>query len=325
MKSNIKKKLIAYSIVSPLQLVNFLSYWHSHKEIYNKVIVFVDFYWGYNIICQRYLDFCEKKSIEIYYNSDNKDIFLNTPEKKDIVFVGAPSVRILLKNNRIDQVVVVDEGLSTYAGFKNLKKANKREKNVELSLFKYNIKKIFFLIYSIFFKEIKYFFAFNKKTGYVNVDYKNAILDFLPVLGEDIPVENRQKTIVFCSQPYVELGLMSESEYISYLHAIKLKIEDRGGVFVLKKHPVEKIVDYESYGIDVLSFDGIIEEYVCINRISAVISKVSTSSMLIPALFDDVNCYLVDFAELKDFSSLAHKIFDNYCFNLREIEAWGFE
>lgn len=311
MKNDIKKNLIAYSIVSPLQLVNFLSYWNFHKKKYNKVIVFFDFYWGYNIICQRYLDFCEKNSIEIHCNCESKDIFLNSPEKKDLVFVGSPSVKILLKKNNLSEVIVIDEGLSTYAGFKNLKNANKREKNVELSFLKYNIKKIFFLIYSIFIKDIKYFLAFNKKSGYINKDYKKAILDLLVVLGQDIPVENCQKTIVFCSQPYVELGLMSENEYISYLYNIKIKIEDKGGEFVVKKHPVEKIVNYELYGINVLNFDGIIEEYVCVNRIWGVISKVSTSSILLPALFE-VESYIVDTEYLIELDSCAVRIFGNY-------------
>lgn len=317
------KQLVAYNVVSPLHLINFLAYWFAQKDNYERVVVFVNFYWGYNIIPDKYLDFCKENNIEVYYNEEkNRDavIFERTAIMTDMVFVSHIAIGVFIKYyRRIHKVVLIDEGLSTYAGFKNIRNATKREKN------KANNKgnDEFFLPYAIkntvknsieniFYKKNTInFLAFSKKTGKMKNEYRKAFLQLLSFMYPNRIESNNEKVILFCSDPYVDLKVMTEQEYFLYIKNIQEKVHQKGYTLLIKKHPAEKKFDYKKYNLSVLDYEGIFEDYVFLHPIKGMIADCSTSSMLVPALYG-IESFITDSAKLNDLSKEAKLIFSNY-------------
>lgn len=311
-----KKSLVGYSIVSPLQLFNYLIYWNEHSNEYDNFIIFIDYYWGYNIIPDKYIVFCKENNINIHINMNInlKNKYLNNLDKYTVLFVGTPSIRLLLMNSNYDNVIIVDEGLSTYAGFKNLKKANERETGKKLSYGNFLLKKFLIEIILAFkFKKKEDFLAFNIQTGFINEKYKNGFLKLCNKIKKNNFTGKHcgRKVIVFCSQPFVELKIKKEIEYVEYLRNLKDFVNNKGFDFLVKKHPVEKIIDYSKYDLDTLEYNGIIEEYFYANNVEGIISAISTSSMLVPAIFG-VKSYIVDYSPIDDLDICARKIFSNY-------------
>lgn len=312
------KQLVAYSVASPLHLINFLAFWFVHKQDYKRVIVFVNCYWGYNIIPNKYLDFCKKNNMEVYIDKEHKRdeiIFSNNHFISDLVFISNVALRVFFKYyNKIQNVILIDEGLSTYSGFKNAKNANKREKNRNISFLTYFFKKALqFFIEEIFYKKSTInFLAFSKKNGLMKEEYRESLHQLFSFMySKDLESDKYRDIIIFCTQPFVDLGVMTEKDFSLYLLKIQDQVYQKGYSLLIKKHPVEKKFDYEKYGFNVLDYDGIFEEYVFIHSIRGMISAMSTSSVLVPALYG-INSFVTDYAMVNELSKVVEIIFKNY-------------
>lgn len=318
------KQLIGYNIVSPLHLINFLAYWLSNKDIYNKVIVFIDYYWGYNIIPEKYLNFCKMNNIEIYFNCDNKEKMICCNENiiSDMIFVNSIVVKILLKyKKKICKVIIVDEGLSTYAGFNNWKKAVKREQKIDVYFLPYLFKKIIKkLTEKVLYRDCMIDFrSFSMKNCTMQDKYRVAIHDLFSFMYADhIKMQQENDLIVFCSQPLVDLNIMTEMEFSSYLLKIQDKVRKQGFSLVIKKHPAEKKFDYEKYGLTVLNYDGMLEEYAFLHPMRGIISATSTSSLLVPALYG-IDSFIMDYKMVNELGKIAKMIFFKYTKSLEEL------
>lgn len=317
-------QLVAYGVSSPLHLINFLAFWCSNKNVYSRVIVFIDHYWGYSIIPEKYLEFCKSNNMELYVNQSDKEqvIFYDENVQSDLVFVNYTLHKMLLKyKQQICNAIIIDEGLSAYAGFKNLKKAIKRERNRDVRFLLHlsrNIRRGF--VEKIFYRgRVINFRAFSMKNGKMQDKYREAIHNLFSFMyANNVKKEQENNVIVFCSQPLVDLNMMTESDFSAYLLNIQDKVNKKGLSLVIKKHPVEKKFDYEKYGLTVLDYDGIFEEYAFLYPMKGMISATSTSSLLVPALYG-IDSFVMDYAMLDEFSKTAKMIFFNYTKPLEQL------
>lgn len=317
-----EKIIIGYSIVSPLHLINFLAYLKSCETDFHEKYIFLSNYWNNSIIPKRYIDYCKENNINVIFHQDEKKIILNLIFERKLkisfVCVKNPSLHILKKGltNNIEKIIIIDEGLSSYAGFTHSIKASFREKGVK------GVGR--FLIYVYLLKFLK---VFNKHKIYnftafygtdINPVYKKYFLEVL----NDINTSNLldkidQKSILFCTQPLIEVGLMSYDQYEKMLAKVMSVCENNKIILLIKKHPADNIFDYSKYNI--LEFDGVVEELVVTQEnIFGTISSCSTSSLLIPALIDKES-YIVSFTSLSKMDGNLNALFQRYCKPIENI------
>lgn len=318
-----EKIIIGYSIVSPLHLINFLTYLKSCGDDFHEKYIFLSNYWSKSIIPKRYIQYCEKNNIKVVYDEDEKKRILNLVFESKLmisfVCVKSPSLFILKKGltNNIEKIIIIDEGLSSYAGFMHSLKASFREKGV-MGGGK-------FLIYVYL---LKFFKLFNKYRVYeftafygtdINSVYKKYFLEVLIDINTYYLSDKiAQKTILFCTQPLIEVGLMSYDQYEKMLAEVTTICKNNKILLLIKKHPADNIFDYSKYNI--LEFDGVVEELVVTQEnISGTISSCSTSSLLIPALINKES-YIVSFDSLNAIDYNLKKLFERYCEPIENIK-----
>ncbi len=318
-----EKIIIGYSIVSPLHLINFLTYLESCEEDFHERYLFISNYWEISILPQRYIDYCKQKNINVIFDEDEKKIILDIIFKKKLkinfVCVKNPSLFILKKGliNSVEKISIIDEGLSSYASFMHSLKASFREKSIKGS--------IKLLIYVCL---MKFLILFNQHKLYnftafygtnINPVYKNCFLEVLDDITTFSPSNSiYQKSILFCTQPLIEVGLMSYNQYEEMLFKVLTICKSNNISLLIKKHPVDKIFDYSGYNI--VSFDGIVEELVASHKnIIGTISSCSTSSLLIPACLNKES-YIVSFDSIDKMDSNLKALFQSYCKPIERIK-----
>ena len=319
-----KRVLVGYSIVSPLHLINFLTYLNSSTEAFDEVYIFFSIYWKQSIIPERYVQYCLRKNIIIVSDSYQKKEILNSLyiKKCDIFFVcvKSPSIKVMFKQliyKNIRKIVVIDEGLSSYAGYIHSLKANIREKNNFFILKFFILSIVIFLLMILNKNKITKYSAFYKNKVNLNESYKRNFSEVLFLIGEKNKVDfSCDNCILFCTQPWVDLGLMNIIEYSCLLKELKNKVEKMGYKLLIKKHPADMAFDYN--GFDVLDFDGIVEELVLIKDFSGLISMCSTSSILVSSCFN-VKSYLLSFDSLKNMDKNLQKLFKKYCIDFNRL------
>lgn len=318
-----KKVIIGYSIVSPLHLINFLTYLKSCETDFHEKYIFLSNYWNNCIIPKRYIDYCEENNINVIFDEDEKKRILNILfEKKlkiNFVCVKNPNLFILKKSltNNVEKITIIDEGLSSYAGFMHSLKSSFREKGIKGGV-----------RFSIYIFILKFFKLFNQHKIYnftafygtnINSVYKKYFLEVL----KDINISSYsnqidQKSILFCTQPLIEVGLMSYDEYEKMLSQVKAICDTNQISLLIKKHPVDNIFKYSDY--NVVEFDGIVEELVVAQKnISGTISSCSTSSLLIPALINKES-FIFSFDSLINMDANLIKLFKKYCKSFEKIK-----
>lgn len=317
-----EKIIIGYSIVSPLHLINFLTYLESCEEDFHERYLFISNYWEISILPQRYIDYCKQKNINVIFDEDEKKRILDIVFKKKLkiifVCVKSPSLFILKKSliNSVEKISIIDEGLSSYASFMHSLKASFREKSIKGS--------IKLLIYVCL---MKFLILFNQHKLYnftafygtnINPVYKNY---FLEVLNEINPPSSSssiyKKSILFCTQPLIEVGLMSYNQYEEMLFKVFTICKINNISLIIKKHPVDKIFDYSDYNI--VNFDGIVEELVARQKnIIGTISSSSTSSLLIPACLNKES-YIISFDSINKMDANLKALFQKYCKSIERI------
>lgn len=314
----ISKCLISYKVFSPLQLLNFLSFYNKNEKLYFKAIIFMDESL-FNSIDKSYIELCYQLKVEIQLKKFNalslkKNVY-------DVVFVSRVNAYFwpqYYKNKsiRFDKIIIIDDGISNYCNNLHVIKASLREGGLGgliRFLITLNLNKI---LYSFNKNKIIEYSIFNKKNLQVNEDYKKSFISILKLINrKDRRFENG---VVFCSQPLVELGITTEKKYIEEIISIRSKIEEMGYKLYVKKHPRENLVDYGKYSISMIDFDGIVEELFLNDSFYAVISNCSTSSILIPALFN-TKSYIYDTKIIKNSGFLINQLFNKYCNNLDQL------
>lgn len=319
MRHKNSKVIIAYSIVSPLHLINFLSYLDSNDNQYEEVHIFISNYWGKTTIPKRYIDYCISQGFKVLLDKKEQINILESLFLSDssltFAFVKSPSLKVLFKDifsNKIESIVIVDEGISSYANYTHSLKAVLREKGIL-----YVGKSLIYHSTSLPFKlrnknKITAFSAFEKKNLSVNEEYKISFINTLNKLQLfDSKVEqDYNNSFLFCSQPWVDLGFMNKEEYAQLLQQLRLRANSIGKDLVIKKHPADSIFDYKNF--NVVDFDGCVEELVWTCNFFGIISICSTSSILIPACLG-YKSYILDFNDIEKLDSNLKYLFKTYC------------
>lgn len=313
----ISKVLIAYNIFSPLQLLNFLSFYNQNNRIYSKAVVFMDEN-VFNIVDKSYIQLCNKLKVDIQLKNFNVFNFENIIF--DIVFVSKVNAYFwpkyyMNKNINCDKIILINDGISNYCNNLHRGKAALRESGwsgLVKFLITLNLNKFLYILNK---KNIIEYNIFNKENIEINEKYKDSFIGVLKLINRNNKFE---KGIVFCSQPLVELGITTEKKYIEDIVFIKNKIGKMGYKLYIKKHPKENLIDYNAYGISVINFNGIVEELFLNDNFYAVISNCSTSSILISALFN-TKSYVYDTKVLKNSGFLINQLFNKYCDNIDEL------
>lgn len=317
-----QKVIIGYSIVSPLHLINFLSYLKSCEEEFYGKYIFLSNYWGDSIIPERYIEYCKVNNINVINNENEKqkilDIIFERKLKISFVCVKNPNLYVMKKSlaKNVENIIVIDEGLSSYAGFWHSLKASFREKGIKSGGR--------FITYMCLMKFFKLFIwhKIYKFTSFIGVNVNPIYKQFFLEVLRDINISSYsnqidQKSILFCTQPLIEVGLMSYDEYEKMLSQVKAICDTNLISLLIKKHPVDNIFKYSDY--NVVEFDGIVEELVVAQKnISGTISSCSTSSLLIPALINKES-YIVSFDSLNTMDYNLKKLFKRYCKPIEDI------
>lgn len=318
-----EKIIIGYSIVSPLHLINFLAYLKSCETDFHEKYIFLSNYWNNSIIPKRYIDYCKENNINVIFHQDEKKIILNLVFERKLkisfVCVKNPSLYILKKGltNNIEKIIIIDEGLSSYAGFMHSLKASFREKGIKGGGS--------FLIYMYILKFLKLFnqhkicnFAAFYGTD-INSVYKKYFLEVLNDINiSSLSDQIDQKSILFCTQPLIEVGLMSYDQYEKMLAKVMSVCENNKIILLIKKHPADNIFIYSGYNI--IEFDGIAEELIMNKKnIIGTISSCSTSSLLISA-FINKESFIFSFDSLINMDANLMKLFKKYCKSFEKIK-----
>lgn len=315
MNIGIKKTLVGYGIVSSLHLANFMAYWSLNSSEYRECIIFVEKYWDKIIVDDKYLKYCKSQGIKVFVCLDDKKSILKGEKIIDLVFIKDIGYKATI-NSMLDcnfnKVIVVDEGVSSYTSYSHMKRAVEREKGVKLNHYKYFFKKIISSFLCFFFRN-----SFEKKRMFIsgleiNPLYKKGLLKYFSNMNSEEEVLNLNNVVLYCSQPYVELGIYELNDYLSNLKKLKNNIEKKGLKLLIKPHPVEKEIDYKAMGFNLLDYNGMIEEYVYINRVGSVISNNSTSSLLLPAIYG-VESFIFNWDDIDSLGGDAEKLFKRYC------------
>lgn|GEM_PF-6738476 len=309
--------------MSPLHLINFLVYLKSCENNFHKKYIFLSNYWDNSIVPKRYIAYCERNNINVIFDEDEKKRILNIIFKKKLkinfVCIKSPSLFILKKgltNNNIEKISIIDEGLSSYASFMHSLKASFREKSIKgsIKLLIYVSLMKFLILFNQ--HKLSNFTAFYSTN--INPVYKNCFLEVLNDINASSSSNNTyQKSILFCTQPLIEVELMSYNQYEKMLSEVLAICKSKNISMLIKKHPVDKIFDYSGYNI--VSFDGIVEELVASQKnIIGTISSSSTSSLLIPACLNKES-YIVSFDSINKMDSNLKALFQRYCKPIERI------
>lgn len=324
------KVLFGYAVVSQLHFLNFLVYYKDNREKYVDCIIFIGVYWEVSIISKEYIDYARGLGVTVYVGSENRDQVINEIRKGgldlDCVFVNSVSIKIalsLFSGLKLNKIILIDEGISTYASEKHRRRSTIREKGLVWFLSRWTMGLIGQCIFLLFRVEIFRFSIFSEKSLEVNERYK---VIFPQILKEIYSSRNKKnyilnpedKIALLCSQPYVELGLMGEKEYHQQLINLKSKLEQKGLSLIVKKHPVETKINYENLGIPEIIFTGTIEEFIANNPVDCIISQSSTSSLLVSSILN-VDSYIFSYSDISGFGGILKNLFVKYCKEIDQI------
>lgn len=320
MISSSKKTLIGYGLVSPLHVANFMSYFYSKPSTYDNIVICINNYWGESILPHRYIEFLKSVGIKIKHIDSYLSIkpVINDYNNIDLVLLGGFDWKIILRtNSKVKSLILIDEGLSSYRSYSSIKRDSPK-----IKLYKVLISKLISKVSIFTFrKRTEVFRTFNSGDFDINPIYKKGLFKYfsnLKVFYNLESADNYSNTVLYCSQPWVDLGLVSETEYIKSIKSIKAKVENKGSLFLLKRHPAEKVIDYSKYSINTLEDSRMLEEIFFSSKFEAIISKNSTSSFMLPALYTS-NSYLTDMSEVNKLGPKAEKIFKRYCYDIEDL------
>lgn len=306
--------LIGYGLVSPLHLANFMSYYYSQHHNYDEIIICIVNYWNNNIIPARYIKFLESFGIKFIYKDSIVEVkpFIKQRRHVDLILVNEIRWRTILPiRNNINKIIIIDEGLSSYRSYRSRASDNE---NIKLPIL-YLGRSLSKSITSLFRIEVERFKMFDLSNYTINIKYQQGLFKYFQNLKDYYTHTHEQtykNTILFCSQMVEAKNESSIALYLEFLLNLKKTVERNGYHLLIKKHPAENIIDYESFGLMTLKDNRMVEEIFFTAEFKAIISKNSTSSFLIPALYN-VHSYLLDLPSTSTLGKHAYRLFNKYC------------
>jgi hypothetical protein len=313
-------------------LLNFLTFLEKNKNIRDVAEVLFTPYWHGTTLSEDLVHYCSSMGIKIIYV--NEDILNESISSKiklcqtelEVVAVSLSTFLLLkilfFKIYKKINVFFIDDGVGSYSGFSARFKALKREKNK----FYYSILfPFYYYAQKILNKNIGGRFSMLESPSLnVNKAYRNGIINVLTRLKSNAPKLNKP-AVIFCTQPYVDMGVLSISEYKQVLSTLITLCKKNQAELIIRKHPGDKIFDY--CGFNTFNNTELFESFLMrnIDYIKSVTSIDSTCLLTSKALFS-ISAYRVDCSISRfnygGFSSQLKYIFEKYT-KIIHIDAYG--
>lgn len=198
------------------------------------------------------------------------------------ISVGAPGLKAMLELRRANgplriRVVVTDEGIGTYGGLRARRDAMRRQgaHPVTATL------KAALLVGAAKTLTSRRWAAYRRVGGAWHV---------VPEVAEEFARHvggtghGARRTAVILTQPFVDLGLVSEGDYLTYVRAIVQQCADAGFVAVVRPHPSEDVRRYERF--EVMAGRGTAELDSLVTGADVVLGGPSTALVNLAAMFD---------------------------------------
>ncbi|WP_185231155.1 polysialyltransferase family glycosyltransferase [Teredinibacter franksiae] len=295
-------ELIVGCVSSSFQLLNFITFLESKKKYLIKSHVVIKGYWGGVTIQPSYISYCKELGVEILFADGNSKSLADevcsiiSSESACLHKISVVSANRLFPMSVLGrcfrlrseiQFVFIEDGIGAYGGFRHIFSAILREKGrLSKSAILFPFAYVTNQILSFFYNN-KRFLLFEDNDVNVSVDYKEA---FVSVVGNLESAKRKrvtvpQNSIIFCSQPYVDMGLLSELEYAGFIKKINLYAENNACNFIVKRHPADNKFNYD--GMVVVEGGHSFEELLFQNKenIYAVASINSTCLITASAIF----------------------------------------
>lgn len=156
--------------------------------------------------------------------------------------VGAPGIKAWLRLRRANptrriETIVTDEGLSSYGTWRTRRDAWRREGGREP----------WPTVRALAVAAARRGLTTRRWAMYRATDAHWQVNPW--IRGEFLAAGTRQRvrpTAVFCSQPWVQLGLLSAAEYTAFVLAVAESCRAQGLDFILRPHPVEDTSPYHA-------------------------------------------------------------------------------
>ncbi|BEU02756.1 hypothetical protein OAG1_15560 [Agarivorans sp. OAG1] len=224
-------------VKSDFQLLNAWIYYKNFLSSHSDCVILFSGYWSSGSKIARYL-VSENSLIDISL----KDFVLNCDGDVVIVAGGYKHSIRALKN--VVDYICIDDGIGSYASFVHLYKSAVREKGLVKM----------FLAFPVYYLYLKLY----KRMGFYKVYHSilerelkpeviNGIFDVANCLPRDLKSPlGQKKYVVFCSQPYIDMGVISSCEYSSMLDRV---YKDFNLELLVLKHPGDRMFDYKGFKV----------------------------------------------------------------------------
>ncbi|MGR6759139.1 polysialyltransferase family glycosyltransferase [Aeromonas veronii] len=306
----VKNLLVGVNITSPFQLVCFVSYLKEKSGFFDEVILYTINYWERGQIYENYLSFLSEMNVDIRPISNNRELISlvshDIRNSHNVTFVCINSPFFPFKFIKPTcKFVIVSDGLGTYNGLIKSINVSRKEKRIKKLSYKFPLLIMKRLIVSLFYNVISHedYMLFNPRSLKKNNLFSSSLRETLKLFGSNNSGLGKP-SLIFLSQPLVQLGMLNKEEYLSCLNKAREFAKREGLEFLIKLHPTEMAVfnslDYT--GIKKYDYNGLIEE-ACVNddNIKVVVSFFSSGLYSVPEL-SNVRTYSVMSEEL--FASL---------------------
>ncbi len=265
-----KEKILVGCVYSNFQLTNYIAYMlkAESKIKFDKKVLYVKYYWGNDSLNEKYLRTLDALNVE-YVITTNKFSLENYCSKNacngdEIIYVGnnvdvfSCSYMLFRKKRYSVSYILIDDGVGSYSNFLHLYRVSLNERNAlkMLVLFPLN-----YFAKTVVEKLIKAqrFGMLDVVTLDLNNEYIDYYLETLSLTAEEKKMTLDKNLLIFCTQPYIDLGGMTETEYSFVLNEVNKYSELNELDMLIIKHPADKKFDYSYYRVS--EYSGSFEEF----------------------------------------------------------------
>lgn len=302
------------------------------QKAFQKKVLYIKPYWGNKSLNQKYIRILGTLNVKCVLTTSTfclKDFCLKSANVGDDIFYVSNKIDAIAyismlfgKCRNTLNFVMIDDGVGSYSNFLHLYKTSINEKNALKMLLLFPF---YYLLKRIVEKLVKahHFGMLDMNTLNTNdefVKYFRKALSLTIARKDDIPEKN---LLVFCSQPYIDLGRINEADYAHILEEVNKYSESKKLKLLVAKHPADTSFNYSGY--EITPTCGSFEEfaYLYSAQISEVWSINSTCLITASAIFD-INSKSVDCSlsrkQKKSFSNKMIKLFNKFTLTV-DVEA----
>jgi Alpha-2,8-polysialyltransferase (POLYST) len=200
-------------------------------------------------------------------------------EQLQYIAVGAPGIKPysrlrLAAKLRPILVIVVDEGLGSYGNWQTRRDAWARESGRRLWP---TVRALTIAAGQKVLTNVRWA-LFDSEAGSWVVNEAVAASLRVSLGGQTI-----SRQAIFLSQPWVELGVMTENDYCDFLHTVSRICQETGLDFVLGLHPAERPERYREF--EVLRATGPVEQNPKVISAKVLLGATSTALLNMAALY----------------------------------------